>query len=64
MIQTWDSQLKGHMSNDMWPIFKEYCIEHGIPMQEDDDTLEFGSVFLTVKCWFELGWEAREGIIK
>lgn len=60
MTPEWELKLKGHMFNDQWAAFKEQCIKDEIPMEEEDEPLEFGSVFITIKYWFEMGWEARE----
>ena len=58
MTTNLEKQLQGHMPDDMWKAFREKCIAWHVPMNED--SLQFGSVFLECKAWFDLGWEAKE----
>ena len=53
-----EKQLQGHMSDAQWHAYKSICIKNEIPL--DEDALEFGSLFISFKYWFEMGWVASE----
>jgi len=57
-----ETQLRGMMAQDEWNAFYEKCVEWGIPI--NDESLEYGSVFLECKAWFSLGWEAAKSTVK
>lgn len=37
-----------------WIALESLCRDHGIPMGQE--SLEYGSIFLTYKCVFRNGW--------
>ena len=51
-----ERELRGHMDLDEWQAFYQKCLEWGVPI--NDESLEYGSVFLECKAWFSLGWDA------
>ena len=50
-----EKRLQGHMSDEAWAKFKPLCDEFGVSM--DDESLEYGSMFITVKVWFDMGFD-------
>jgi len=53
-----EKRLQGFMPDDQWRAFKEFCQSNGILLDEEAD--EFGSIFLTHKYSFSVGWEHRQ----
>lgn len=51
-----EKALQGQMPDAQWQAFKAECIKNEIPM--DEDALEYGSLFISFKYWFDMGWEA------
>lgn len=44
-----------------WAAFKAHCLDNGIPM--DDESDEYGHIFLIVKHWFLLGWNSNKATL-
>lgn len=57
-----EKKLQGCMPDDQWHEMKKFCQDVGIHL--DEDSLEYGSLFLTLKYCFSVAWDAsRKGII-
>ena len=52
-----EAQLKGTMDQEQWDKFYPLCKEWGVPI--NDESLEYGSIFIMCKVWFTNGWEAK-----
>ncbi len=53
-----DKKLSNGLTDIQWGKLKNLCKENEILL--NNDSLEYGSEFLTFKYWFVLGWEARD----
>lgn len=56
-----ETRLRGHMTVAEWAAFKAHCLDNGIPM--DDESDEYGHIFLIVKHWFLLGWNSNKATL-
>ena len=54
-----EAELSKHLSPKCWKEFHAQCVSNGLALNED--CLEYGSVFVTAKYWFSLGWDIAGG---
>lgn len=53
-----ETGLSKHLTSKQWKKLRKFCKENGLLLNEE--SLEFGSLFLTVKMAFVAGWDANE----
>ena len=51
MTSELEARLSQYLSAEQWEALKTECLSNGIPLEEND-------LFVMVKYWFVLGWDA------